>query len=89
MMSIAIFVVMCVVFGLIIKSLFFKKSDELVAPKIVPTTPVMPPTVVPASEGLASIMALEAPAEPAPAVAKTAKPKKKYGGKVKKKTPTE
>ena len=84
-MSIAIFVVTCVAFGLIIKSLFFKKSDELVTPKIVP---VMPPTVVPASEGLASIMALKAPAEPAPAVAKTAKPKKKYGGKVKKKTPT-
>lgn len=87
-MSIAIFVVTCVAFGLIIKSLFFKKSDELVTPKIVPIIPVMPPTVVPASEGLASIMALKAPAEPAPVVVKTTKPKKKYGGKVKKKTPT-
>jgi hypothetical protein len=84
-MSISIFVVTCVVFGLIIKSLFFKKSDELSPPKIVP---VMSPSVVSPSEGLASIMALEAPAEPAPVVAKTAKPKKKYGGKVKKKTPT-
>lgn len=87
-LDIIIFAAAAAIFGFIVKDLFFKKEKSHTP--IVPIIPIASTPVVPPSEGLASIMALEAPTEvpeeKTPETKKTVKPKRKYGGKVKKNT---
>ena len=84
-LDIIIFAAAAAIFGFIVKDLFFKKEESHTPIIPIASTPVVPP-----SEGLASIMALEAPTEvpeeKTPETKKTVKPKRKYGGKVKKNT---
>ena len=84
-LDIIIFAAAVAIFGFIVKDLFFKKEKSHTPIVPIASTPVVPP-----SEGLASIMALEAPTEvpeeKTPETKKTVKPKRKYGGKVKKNT---